>query len=321
MLAVNNYPKISIVTPSYNQGQYIEQTILSLINQNYPNLEYIIIDGGSTDNTIDVIKKYENKIAYWVSEKDAGQSDALNKGLAKCTGDIFNWINSDDYLETGSLFKIANYFTNNVNTELLCGQCNCFDNDSGETVFTHRTELFECVEKTIVEQRINQPASFYKLKTLRKVGAVNAQLHYVMDLELWFRYLTQFGQKNILLVNDLLAHFRLHTDSKTVQVQPKFREEEKRLWHQLLQSLKVNKAILGFFEVEQKYNHQIIWNTNAVNKTILTRLICEKYFFDFYKKKNFAAARVAFRNGLIKGHLKLNKMYVAIFYHLFIKRK
>jgi glycosyltransferase involved in cell wall biosynthesis len=91
-------PKISILTPSYNQGQYIEQTIQSILSQNYPNLEYIVIDGGSTDNTVEILKKYDQHITYWVSEKDRGQSHAINKGIEKCTGVLFNWLNSDDYL-------------------------------------------------------------------------------------------------------------------------------------------------------------------------------------------------------------------------------
>src|ERR1700741_2339226 len=106
-------PKISIITPSYNQGKYIEQTILSVIEQGYPDYELIIIDGGSTDDTIEVIKKYESKIAYWISEKDNGQADAINKGLAKATGEIFNWINSDDILEKDALQIIGEYFLNN----------------------------------------------------------------------------------------------------------------------------------------------------------------------------------------------------------------
>src|SRR3990172_6693239 len=106
-----NYPKISIVTPSFNQDQYLEETILSVINQNYPDLEYIIIDGGSTDNSIDIIKKYEKHLTFWVSEKDKGQCDAINKGLKKCTGDIFNWLNSDDHYFPGTLQKVAESFS------------------------------------------------------------------------------------------------------------------------------------------------------------------------------------------------------------------
>ena len=108
-----NWPKISIVTPSFNQGQYIEETIISVLSQNYPNLEYIIIDGGSTDNTIGIIKKYESRITYWVSKLVRCQSHAINKGLNKCTGNIFNWLNSDDWYMPGVLFKATNAFINN----------------------------------------------------------------------------------------------------------------------------------------------------------------------------------------------------------------
>src|SRR6056297_3391010 len=100
-------PKISIVTPSFNQGKFLEKTIKSVIDQNYPHLEYIIIDGGSTDSSLNIIKKYEKHLDYWISEPDRGQSHAINKGLNYCSGQIFNWINSDDYLEPGALFKVA----------------------------------------------------------------------------------------------------------------------------------------------------------------------------------------------------------------------
>src|ERR1051325_4216859 len=106
-------PLITIITPSYNQGQFIEETILSIINQDYPRLEFIIIDGGSTDNTVDIIKKYADRITYWVSEKDKGQSNAINKGLHKATGDIINWINSDDQLMPGALTAVAKHFLAN----------------------------------------------------------------------------------------------------------------------------------------------------------------------------------------------------------------
>jgi len=99
----NEFPRISVITPSYNQGHFLDQTIRSVLDQNYPNLEYIIIDGGSTDQSVEIIKKYEDQLLYWVSEPDRGQSHALNKGFARATGDILCWINSDDCLEKGAL--------------------------------------------------------------------------------------------------------------------------------------------------------------------------------------------------------------------------
>ena len=126
-MKVSTYPKISIITPSYNQGQFLEQTIVSVLGQNYPNLEYVIIDGGSTDNSVEIIKKYEQHLAYWVSEKDKGQADAINKGLKFCTGEIFNWLNSDDYLENGALYKIAAAFENPV-IDMVAGVVRNFNN-------------------------------------------------------------------------------------------------------------------------------------------------------------------------------------------------
>ena len=119
------YSTISIITPSYNQGQFIEQTINSVLDQNYPNLQYIIIDGGSTDDTVSIIKKYEHHLTYWVSEKDTGQASAINKGLQHCTGEIFNWLNSDDYLQPGALQKIANAFSEKT-VDLVAGKVNNF---------------------------------------------------------------------------------------------------------------------------------------------------------------------------------------------------
>ena len=109
-MSIKFFPKISIVTPSFNQAEFIEETILSVLNQKYPNLEYIIIDGGSSDGTIDIIKKYEDKIAYWISEKDDGQSYAINKGLQRSTGEIISWLNSDDIFSNNALYTIASAF-------------------------------------------------------------------------------------------------------------------------------------------------------------------------------------------------------------------
>jgi glycosyltransferase involved in cell wall biosynthesis len=319
-MSVNNYPKISIVTPSYNQGQFIEQTILSVINQGYPNLEYIIIDGGSTDNTVDVIKKYSDKIAYWISEKDAGQSDALNKGLAKCTGEIFNWINSDDYYEAGTFFKLANYFNANKNVTTVSGWCNCFNDTTSEIIFKSRSEYFQNVETTLLQQKINQPATFYSLKTIKELGGINTTLHYGMDLELWFKYLAKYGQQNILLVEDTLAHFRLHDESKTVQLQPKFKEEEVSIWHNLLENIYANKNVLKYFANEAKNIYKQKWDCTAINKEKLIILICKKYFYDFYNIKNYKATKYAFWKLFLKGGLPFQKSTFGILYNIYLKK-
>src|SRR6266576_1298377 len=120
-------PKISIVTPSFNQGRFLEETILSVLNQNYPNLEYIIIDGGSTDETVDVIRRYEDRLAYWVSEKDRGQVHAINKGIEKTTGDLFGFINSDDLYLPGTFSAVAEYFESHPQAEWVCGDTIMFE--------------------------------------------------------------------------------------------------------------------------------------------------------------------------------------------------
>ena len=115
------YPKITVVTPSFNQGEFLERTILSIINQDYPNLEYIVCDGGSTDQSVSIIKKYEKYITWWCSEKDKGQTDAINKGFKRATGDVVGWINSDDVLLPGALWTVADFYANHPDTDFANG--------------------------------------------------------------------------------------------------------------------------------------------------------------------------------------------------------
>ncbi len=205
------YPKISIITPSYNQGQYIEETILSVIGQNYPNLEYIIIDGGSTDNTVEIIKKYEKHLAYWASEPDNGQAHAINKGFAIATGDILAWLNSDDMY----MPKILNYVAENINTqkpEFLFGDCIHFD-ENKTTVFKNQyLDLHNIVELAYIDY-IDQPSSFWTKRAWDKVGQLNEASHYVFDWE-WFIRAQRAGV-NYIPTSKYLSMYRIHSMHKT----------------------------------------------------------------------------------------------------------
>ncbi|MDZ7876474.1 MAG: glycosyltransferase family 2 protein [Saprospiraceae bacterium] len=208
-----NLPKISIITPSFNQGQFIEETIRSVLLQGYPNLEYIIIDGGSTDNTIEIIKKYSNFIDYWVSEKDKGQSNAINKGLKRATGDVFNWLNSDDFYLPNALITTGKAFRNKE-LNVFCGQ---LFTETKEGKRTHFKGVFleKTIEKTIASRYFCQPPTFFRLSIVKKMGGVESQLYFCMDLELWINYLAYFGHKGIESSLEFLAVFRLHDAAKT----------------------------------------------------------------------------------------------------------
>ncbi|GAB4043917.1 glycosyltransferase family 2 protein [Spirosoma litoris] len=179
------YLKISIITPSYNQGQYLERTIQSVLNQNYPNLEYLIIDGGSSDNSVDIIKKYSKHISYWVSEKDKGQSDAINKGLSLVTGEIIGWINSDDVLIAGSLAYINNYFQTNRNVELLNGSV--IEIDKEDKCLKIIYGIFSKWFTSHGSYNILQPSMVWRKSVLKKIGLLNNDYHACMDLEFLIR--------------------------------------------------------------------------------------------------------------------------------------
>jgi len=231
-------PKISIVTPSFNQGKFIEQTIQSVLNQNYPNLEYIIIDGGSVDNTVEIIKKYEQHIHYWISEPDNGQTDAVNKGFAKCTGDIFNWLNSDDYYEPGALQTISNLFTSNPAVNIVCGKEWSFVEGSYERRTLNGGSVIKAnVFETIRIGIIDQPCTFFRKKSIDSFFPLNIDLHYVMDRLLWWSYLLKNGQDSILQTDKVFTNFRLHPQSKSIGEAALFTTEFDRLKLSLFQQL------------------------------------------------------------------------------------
>jgi glycosyltransferase involved in cell wall biosynthesis len=221
----NPWPKVSIVTPSYNQGEFIEETIRSVLLQGYFNLEYIVVDGGSDDQTVDILEKYDPWIDWWVSERDEGQTQAINKGIARATGEVFNWINSDDYLAKGALDRVASRFAESEDIDIVAGYDHRFQDGTGETVRQYRITLCDTPEESVLSHGFTQPSTFFRLPVLREIGALNEELDFIMDTELFIRYLLQRGQDRIVFDDSILAHYRLHPTSKTVAQSYEFRGE------------------------------------------------------------------------------------------------
>jgi glycosyltransferase involved in cell wall biosynthesis len=181
------YPKITLVTCSYNQGQFLEDTIQSVLNQRYPNLEYMVIDGGSKDNSVEIIRRYERQLAYWISEPDSGQSDALCKGFDRGTGEIFGWLCSDDLLEPGALLEVGRLFADNPEMDVVFGDTTFIDAKSN---VTRRYKVFPFHRWLLLNTAnyIPQPSTFWRAKLYRQVGGLDRSRHVCMDPEMFLRF-------------------------------------------------------------------------------------------------------------------------------------
>lgn len=204
-------PKISVITPSYNQGQYLEETILSVLNQNYPNLEYIVMDGGSTDNSVQIIKKYASKITHWQSKKDKGQADAINNGFAMATGDILCWLNSDDYYTEGTLDFIAHNLHSDSD-EILFGEVNHFKESNGSYKMSNVKNKLDNYRLELYDYII-QPGSFWTRKVWEKIGQLDLNLHFVFDWD-WFLKAKKANTK-FSYSDRTMAVYRIHEAHKT----------------------------------------------------------------------------------------------------------
>lgn len=181
-----SWPRISIVTPSYNQGPFIEETIRSVLLQGYPNLEYVIIDGGSTDNTVEVVRTYEPWVASWVSEPDRGQAHAINKGWLRSTGEVLAWINSDDLYLPGAIQAVAEVFRNRPEVGIVHGDCVIWNQPRDERiVVSGRPFTLENVVSS--ESPFWQPTVFYRRELLEQLEWLDESFHYVLDRNLWLR--------------------------------------------------------------------------------------------------------------------------------------
>mgnify|MGYP001221609851 CR=1 FL=1 len=213
----SEWPRISIVTPSYNYGRFIEETIRSVLLQGYPNLEYIIIDGGSTDDTIEIIKKYQLWLTYWISEPDQGQTDAINKGFAICSGDIFTWLNADDsYNSSNTLRAIVKYYQEGY--ELIVGECSITD-INGNKDFT-KQQYGRSVPVNFKEYlefwrtpSFPQPAVFVSKTISDSAFPLDTSLNFVMDFQFFLKVLHQ-NPKSIW-INQEWVNFKYHGKNKT----------------------------------------------------------------------------------------------------------
>jgi len=206
----SSYPKISIVIPSYNQGQFIEQTLVSVIGQQYPNLELIVIDGGSTDQTVEVVNKYSDSIAHFICESDNGQADAINKGFRLATGDILGWLNSDDMYLPCTLQKVRKVLAQFTEPKLLYGGCLHFY--EGETQAYGYLPLDFDASKLIQFDYIVQPSTFWTRSLWEKVGEINDSYNYVLDWE-WFIRASKVC--DFIPIKDYLSIYRNHENHKT----------------------------------------------------------------------------------------------------------
>lgn len=222
-MTAEQHPLVSIVTPSYNQANFLEETILSVLNQDYPNIEYIIVDGGSIDGSVDIIHKYAGRLGWWVSERDKGQTDALNKGFARARGEVLAWINSDDTYMPGAISEAVAFLKAHPEVGMVYGDANLID-ITGKVIgqFPARQTDYRKLRKGYVH--IPQQSSFFRARLWKQVGPLDPSFYFAMDYDLWVR----LAKVTALQYHPRLwANFRLHSHGKSVA-------SDDRCWPEML---------------------------------------------------------------------------------------
>jgi glycosyltransferase involved in cell wall biosynthesis len=215
-MATLDLPLISIITPSYNQGRFLEATIRSVLEQDYPQIEYIVIDGGSSDESLSIIQRYSGQLAYWESQTDRGQAQAVNKGLARARGKFLGWLNSDDLLAPGAVSCAVQTFQSQPEVDLVYGRLVRID-QQGQVVpppVLPKDQLEFGKAYVIGECIVNQPGAFWRRRMMDRVGLLDESLHYSLDYEYWIRM--ALAGARFRRVDQVMAFFRLSPGSKTV---------------------------------------------------------------------------------------------------------
>lgn len=272
------WPKISIVTPSYHQGEYIEETIRSVILQNYPSLEFYIIDGGSADNTINIIQKYSAFIDGWQSEPDSGQADAINKGFNLTTGDVFNWINSDDLLAKDALFHIGKAFTQK-RVKIIAGNVLNFSDKKRELWKQKNLRIEEILLGHLGRCTWHQPGIWIERETINNVFPLDTSLHYGFDTKMIYHLLEICSE--VHYINKPLVHFRLHEASKTVSKTAEFTKEIGEVRRPFIESGKYPRVNLFYKKIQEElsWNKKIdsIRMNQGINRNKKLLLILKEY--------------------------------------------
>ena len=216
-------PLVSIVTPSFNQARYLEAAIQSVLSQNYPRLEYIIMDGGSTDGSVEIIKRYESKLAWWVSEKDQGQTDAINKGFAHAKGNFLAWINSDDTYEPNAILSAVKFLQQHPEVGLVYGDAN-YINEDGRVIGRFPAAQTDLIRLRRGYVHIPQQAAFFRADLWRAVEPLDPSFYFAMDYDLWVRLA---ARSQVKYIPQTWANFRLHTSGKTIRA-------DDRCWPEML---------------------------------------------------------------------------------------
>ncbi len=216
-------PLVSIVTPSFNQARFLEETILSVLNQDYPNIEYIIIDGASTDGSLEIIQKYVGSLAHWESMPDQGQTDAINKGFAKASGQIYAWLNSDDILLPGAVTSAVEALQANPQLGMVYGDATLID-ATGRKITNFPAAQTDLTRLKRGYVHIPQQAAFFRADLWKKVGPLDPTFYFAMDYDLWVRIAREAP---ILYLQQLWASFRLHGDAKSIAA-------DDRCWPEML---------------------------------------------------------------------------------------
>ena len=258
-----NLPKISIITPSFNQVDYLERTILSVLNQNYPNLEYIVIDGGSTDGSVDVIKKYASHLTYWVSEKDLGQAHAINKGLKIAKGDWIAWQNSDDTFCSGAFNSLVSAVKNSKDFDLIIGNMNLINKNDEilrELIYVKPTYKSILAEGMVLTNQ----AAFWRRQLHSEIGYLDESLHYGFDFEWFLRVLKHSKAKH---VNQTWGNLRLHAETKTAHHQDRFDQE----YRQIRDGREVSSLTKKYFQMRRLSLTMLQGNFKYVVKGVMNR--------------------------------------------------